>query len=1077
MSHSRFWFPLLGLTSFVLSSHLAATTNVTNSEGNDNEGTLSAAINTVNASSDAGPIAINSNVTPTLTTISFSTITTSMTIGSDETGSARTIDGHNVSNGINATSGSTTFTTDIILSNAKMNANKATLVFQGPNNWTNAPSINLENATLSFSYADTQSASQIFAGNVTVDTAASILAPNLKNSSGYNVSPQLLFTGQIIESISGTTVTFGGGGYTTLNNSSSTNNWSGGTVLSGSSLIIQNSNSFPANSNITIPSGVVSFELQSSDTYTSSGDITGDVHYGVLDVTGGTVNLSGPISSLNTIGLYSGNLNISGNISNILGIQIAAGTMNISGNIFGSARFSLSGGTTILSGDNSEFSGGFALGRATLQVSSINNIGKGEIILNGGTLHTTGNLVFGSDLLFQIESSSTLAVDSGFTLTIPILNVIPGDFAPFTLALTGSGDVNIPQFSLTPFLDNISSPTPVYRSIQCDISGILSGTDGFFIINTKLDEKVTNTLSLSGKNTYTGETDIRSYITLEIKSGQIGNLEDPISIATDGTLQIDSGANVYCSTLTNNGSLTGCGTIEIEDIADSYGNLSPTNCSTSSLSSANTVGSFEVPDSPSLTIYGDLVSHSGSTLTINLDPSSAGILNVIGEATLDGDVTLHLAPTPGCYPHQVQFIALNASNGLSGEFSQVVLKTLLLSANVSYTPDHALVTVDHTSLTSLGLTGNAKAVGQVVDQLIDEENTEICQLVQALFFLTDLEIADVLNQAQPALFKGMTIAQENNIVKVQDALSLRMQKQLDSVHCYNQVDKQTCVSQTKPFHVWINGLGDALNQESTTYANSPQVGYHENTYGVITGVDYHFSRYFYAGALGAYTHSQMKWVENQGSGHINSGYGGVYLSAIGDLFYGNASVIGSWNHFKEHRNIFLPVQEYKADNSHGGSQLLSHVDTGLNLGWKWFTIRPFDSFDYITQTENSFRETGADMLNLSVQKSNAILLRNELGLSFAGCFCLRKGQWTISPKISWVREVRIKGSHYTAEFVGTDVPFTVTGYFSNRSLVSPGVNVTGSMLNDLLLVGLYYNGEFKGGYSDHSYGAELRFGF
>ncbi len=42
---------------------------------------------------------------------------------------------------------------------------------------------------------------------------------------------------------------------------------------------------------------------------------------------------------------------------------------------------------------------------------------------------------------------------------------------------------------------------------------------------------------------------------------------------------------------------------------------------------------------------------------------------------------------------------------------------------------------------------------------------------------------------------------------------------------------------------------------------------------------------------------------------------------------------------------------------------------------------------------------------------------------------------------------------------------------------TPGVSITGNMLNDLLTLTLYYNGEFKGNYSDHSYGGEIRFGF
>ena len=83
----------------------------------------------------------------------------------------------------------------------------------------------------------------------------------------------------------------------------------------------------------------------------------------------------------------------------------------------------------------------------------------------------------------------------------------------------------------------------------------------------------------------------------------------------------------------------------------------------------------------------------------------------------------------------------------------------------------------------------------------------------------------------------------------------------------------------------------------------------------------------------------------------------------------------------------------------------------------------------------------------------------------------------ISPKISWVREVRIKGAQSTVKFADTDASFTVTGLFPDRSLVAPGVSLTATSLKERLTVEVYYNGEFNGNYSDHSYGGQVRVGF
>jgi uncharacterized protein with beta-barrel porin domain len=354
-------------------------------------------------------------------------------------------------------------------------------------------------------------------------------------------------------------------------------------------------------------------------------------------------------------------------------------------------------------------------------------------------------------------------------------------------------------------------------------------------------------------------------------------------------------------------------------------------------------------------------------------------------------------------------------------------------------------------------------------------------IVDLIRLETVQDVESALNQMQPALLKGFAISQENNIVKIQDTLGYRFEQEMNEVHCYRPAsfksDAISCEKEKKTWNVWGDGFGDVLRQDSTTYAGSPQLGYQNKSVGVSLGLDGHFAEYLYAGALGSYTDSSVHWNESQGKGTIQTGYGGLYFSAISDMFYGNLSVIGGWSHYKGHRNLNFSGVDVTATSAHGGSQLLSHADTGINLGYGGFTLRPFDSFDYIVQTEGSFTETGAGVYNLHVQKTHAIMLRNELGLQLAGCVCFNNSRWTIAPKISWVREVRIQGEGYTVAFAGTDVSFQIQGYFPDRSLISPGVMVTGLIWEDRLAFDLYYNGEFGHKYTDHNYGGQIRFGF
>jgi len=396
----------------------------------------------------------------------------------------------------------------------------------------------------------------------------------------------------------------------------------------------------------------------------------------------------------------------------------------------------------------------------------------------------------------------------------------------------------------------------------------------------------------------------------------------------------------------------------------------------------------------------------------------------------------------------------------------------MVMGHLVYTPTEVFFQIDKTGLVLMLIPppGNAGKVAAALDKIVAAGNTSLDPLIMALVPLRGSQLMNALNQLQPSLYKGMSVVQENNVVKVHDALWYRFQNVLDEKECCPQIDKEL-------MHVWVDGFGDFSNQKNTRFASSPQVGYGSSTAGVVGGVDYNFFDNFYAGALGAYTHSNVSYKNHQGHGAINSGYAGLYASAIGDIFYGNVAVIRAWNQYDARRNIVFPGLNQTARNKHSGNQVLSHLDTGLNFNVWDLTIRPFDSFDYITQQEQSFKERGGGLTDLSVLGKTLRMVRNELGVNFAKCFSMNQDTLLVDAKLSWVREVRLKGKNVTSRFIGTGVHFTTEGYFPDRSLFSPGLSLTYITLDDLLDVMVYYNGEFGSKYRDNSVGLEVGFQF
>ncbi len=497
-----------------------------------------------------------------------------------------------------------------------------------------------------------------------------------------------------------------------------------------------------------------------------------------------------------------------------------------------------------------------------------------------------------------------------------------------------------------------------------------------------------------------------------------------------------------------------------------------------------------------LTINGNVSMESGSTLGVRINPLICSNLLVEGDFMIDSFSRALILPSPGVYPKPQVLNLLDVGGTISGQFNSAdVPEVLFMTATLDYSnPSSISVTVTPLQIFPEVTGRNADAVATSLDNVIDwnrlnvsftlplvdtVSNALLPGVLRSLMPLASYpnKMTNTLNKMQPAALKGLVIAQESASIEVRGALSSRMQNALDTKSCY-ALEDGSCKDDTKRVHIWLSGMGNVLNQKSNTYNHSPQVGYQSKLVGTVAGVDAHFLDYFYAGALGGYTNSHINWKENRGHGDVNTGYGGLYLSFLGEMFYGNASIIGGWSSYNTTRNIFYPGVHETAKGQRQGRELLSHIDTGINLGFSGFTVRPFDSFDYLAGVENSYEETGARDWNLRIRKSNAIMLRNELGLQFAGCVCVKESKWTVSPKVSWVREVRVKGSHYRASFAGaSEFPFTVTGYFPSRNLFSPGLMIAGTMYQDRLGINFTYDGEFTGGYSAQKYTAEARFGF
>jgi fibronectin-binding autotransporter adhesin len=907
---------------------------------------------------------------------------------------------------------------------------EGTLALEGSGSIINSNEVNIESgATLDISGVNSSAVIGRLSGSGTASLGTKTLTVN-QTVSNTTFSGDITGTGPFMKA---------GSKKLTL---SSIISHTGPTIITAGTLSLEKATAISASESVVLTAGTLDISTAGATLNTLSGT-GGVVQLGNQTLTAiSTANstFSGSIRGTGgNIIVQAGDYNFQlGGISTFTGTAlIESGILSItgSGSISTAESLTISSGTTL------------QIGNTTSGTSISTPMGSGTIALGSQTLtilqranSTFSGVINGTGGLIK-QRSNTLTLDGASTFSGGV-SLVSGQI---TLAnntgLGVGGTLSMTDGTTLDLNDEISAANPISLGIGTEIVNVSTGIaalDGAISGSGGLNKTGDGTLILNGVGTFTGDTTI-----------------------TSGLLSIN---NSFASSITVNADSILGGNVETTGSITVLGTLKP----------GNSAGDI---------LGANITLEPGSKVIISLESNDHSRIEATGTLSIDPSTVVTFFAEPG-YDQFNQQLPFATAGSVVGQFAKSLTNAAILDATLAYTSTDITVSLSIISLDNVLPPGNALSTWHAISTVLESGDNTLNPILATLYPLSLDEVAVALNQMQPAQFKGLTISQENNIVKVQDTLGLRLEEQLNVARCTlhksaekGKDPKHSCDRDEKTFQAWIDGFGDTLHQGSNYTAASPQTGYQTETGGIVAGFDYHFASYYYAGALGGYTSSDISWANGQGSGDIQSGYAGLYFAAMNDFFFATTSAIGSWNSYSAKRNILYPGVSKTAKNDHGGSQFLFNFDLGANLGYGNLTVRPFNSFDYITQSENSFTETGAGPFNLYIDNVNAIMLRNELGLQFASCMCFKNSKWTISPKFSWVREVRIKGENTMTQFASTTVPFKVTGYFPNRNLFSPGVSVTSYWLEDALALELYYSGEYGQKYSDSSYGGQIRFGF
>ena len=542
-----------------------------------------------------------------------------------------------------------------------------------------------------------------------------------------------------------------------------------------------------------------------------------------------------------------------------------------------------------------------------------------------------------------------------------------------------------------------------------------------------MDSGNTATFTLNGANTYTGTTTINSGV-LYIE----GSIITPVMV---------------------NGGVFGGNVTVIKDtsVTGSTGNVSVTG-GTLHPGGDDTYGT--------IMIEGDL-SLDHASIVINSEIASVGVTDVIeveGSLTIAG--TLLVEDAEGNFLTGDTYSIMSAAGGFN--VSEDQLGSLLGVAQfavhdvppifrVHYTQNEVQLIVIRNALFEKQVidTGNpTHVVNAISSSLPININSFFADVVRALGLLSNIQVNKALNRMHPALFGGLEWIHLNQMSFVADLIASK----LSPLAC----SPRDCFSFYGPSMkngLWIEPFG--LFTEQRRLGQLP--GFHSETAGVLVGYDRCWQD-FYFGLVTGYNYTNLRWFSKAGKGLIDTLFGGFYGSFQKSFFSADLSFItgGNLNHLK--RNIFFNagIPNSYIDVTAKSSPTALFLNAYLKLAATLLEgLNLFASLDHAYLNLRSFKETGAQDLNLHVRKKISNMFKTKLGVYLSTDLDLIDVCFTPYLSLSWVSKIPLSSSQYRSRFEYSPGVFTVntTSHSVNQFSPEAGLKISSPKGISLLING------------------------
>lgn len=356
---------------------------------------------------------------------------------------------------------------------------------------------------------------------------------------------------------------------------------------------------------------------------------------------------------------------------------------------------------------------------------------------------------------------------------------------------------------------------------------------------------------------------------------------------------------------------------------------------------------------------------------------------------------------------------------------------------------------------------NAAAVGTVLDN-IQNPTSDMFNVLNTLDTLSATQTYQALNTLIPQV--------DYSVLQV----SYTTQEEfLQTVFTHtSSTGISTGSDMLKGLDIWSQGFGSYLHQDARDFSD----GYNATIWGTAAGFDYSVAPDLKLGFSGGFAQDFIRSKDSSARNDINSYQGTIYTTYSKERFYINTAAAFAYNDYDSSRHIAVGAIDRTAKGDYDGQEYSGYVDTGYTFTLKKIYFTPLFSFQYSHLRINSYTETGANALNLNVDRQDYDLAQTGFGCKLG--YSIKRKTYTITPevKFKWLYDWIGDTQQSASTFTGGGASFNTQGFTPAQSSYEFGTKLT--LVTDRnITLSLNYDLEVKEDFYGHYGYANVKYSF